>query len=38
LSWVFRAYKYAFDNPAVAGRELDPSRYRELNRAYRLGE
>jgi hypothetical protein len=38
LSWVFRAYKYALDNPAVAGRELDPARHRELNRAYGLGE
>jgi hypothetical protein len=38
LCWVFRAYKYALDDPAVSGRELDPARYRELNRAYGLSE
>ena len=38
LSWVFRAYRYSLDDPAIAGRELDPVRHRELNRAYGLGE
>jgi hypothetical protein len=38
LSWVFRSYRYALDDPALAGRELDPARYRELNRAHGLGE
>ncbi|HWC31312.1 MAG TPA: aryl-sulfate sulfotransferase [Dehalococcoidia bacterium] len=38
LSWVFRAYRYALDDPALARRELDPGRFRELNRAYGLVE
>jgi hypothetical protein len=37
LSWVFRAYRYGLDDPALAGRELDPARHREFNRAYGLG-
>jgi len=36
MNWVFRSYRYAFDDPALAGRELDPGRYRELNRAHGL--
>jgi len=38
ISWVFRAYRYSLDDPAIAGRELDPARHRELNRAYGLSE
>ncbi len=38
LSWVFRAYRYSLDDPAIAGRELNPARHRELNRAYGLSE
>jgi hypothetical protein len=35
---VFRSYRYALDHPALSGRELNPDRYRELNRAYGLAE
>jgi outer membrane protein assembly factor BamB len=38
ISWVFRSYRYELDHPALAGRELDPRRYRELNRAHGLIE
>lgn len=38
LPFVFRAHRYGLDDPAVAGRELDPGRYRELNRAHGLTE
>jgi hypothetical protein len=38
MSWVFRSYRYGLDDPALAGRELDPGRYRELNRAHGLTE
>jgi hypothetical protein len=36
MNWVFRSYRYELDDPALAGRELDPARYRELNRAHGL--
>ncbi len=36
ISWVFRAFRYGMDNPAIKGRELDPGRYRELNQSYGL--
>jgi Arylsulfotransferase (ASST) len=36
LQQVFRAHRYEFDDPAIAGRDLDPARYRELNRAHGL--
>jgi hypothetical protein len=36
ISWVFRSYRYELDYPGLAGRELDPARYRELNRAHGL--
>ena len=26
ISWRVRAYRYCLDDPAVAGRELDPAR------------
>jgi hypothetical protein len=29
---VFRAHRYAADHPALRGRDLDPSRYTDLNR------
>jgi hypothetical protein len=38
MNWVFRSYRYELDDPALAGRELDPAKHRELNRAYGLGE
>lgn len=38
ISWVFRAYRYGLDHPGLAGRELDPNRYRELNRAHGLAQ
>jgi outer membrane protein assembly factor BamB len=38
LCQVFRAHRYGLDDPAVAGHELDPGRYRELNRANGLVE
>lgn len=38
MSWVFRSYRYGLDHPAIAGRDLDPARHRELNRAYGLAE
>ena len=31
---VFRAHRYGPDHPALAGRDLDPSRYANLNRLY----
>jgi Arylsulfotransferase (ASST) len=36
ISWVFRSYRYEMGDPALGGRELDPGRYRELNRAHGL--
>jgi hypothetical protein len=34
--WLFRAYRYSADFPGLAGRELDPARYAELNRLHGL--
>ena len=31
---VFRAHRYGHDHPALAGRDLDPDRYANLNRLY----
>ena len=31
---VFRAHRYGFDHPALAGRDLDPDRYANVNRLY----
>ena len=31
---VFRAHRYGYDHPALAGRDLDPYRYANLNRLY----
>ena len=31
---VFRAHRYGHDHPALAGRDLDPDRYANLNRMY----
>ena len=31
---VFRAHRYGYDHPALAGRDLDPGRYANLNRLY----
>ena len=31
---VFRAHRYGYDHPALAGRDLDPDRYANLNRLY----
>jgi len=36
MSWVFRAYRYGPDYPALVGRELDPGRYADLNRLHGL--
>jgi hypothetical protein len=36
ITSIFRAHRYAPDDPALAGRELDPARYRDLNRLHRL--
>lgn len=36
IAWLFRAHRYEPDHPALAGRELDPGRYRELNRLHGL--
>lgn len=36
LTSVFRAHRYSPDHPALAGRELDPERYADLNRLYGL--
>jgi hypothetical protein len=35
-NWLFRAHRFAIDHPALAGKDLDPGRYRELNRMYGL--
>ena len=37
-SGVFRAHRYAPDDPSLAGRDLDPARYEELNLQIRTGE
>ena len=34
LNSVFRAHRYGPDHPALQGRDLDPSRYANLNRLY----
>ena len=34
LNSVFRAHRYGPDHPALQGRDLDPSRYADLNRLY----
>ena len=31
---VFRAHRYGYDHPALAGKDLDPDRYANLNRLY----
>ena len=31
---VFRAHRYGYDHPALAGRDLDPAKYANLNRLY----
>ena len=31
---VFRAHRYGYDHPALAGRDLNPDRYANLNRLY----
>ena len=31
---VFRAHRYGYDHPALAGKDLDPARYANLNRLY----
>ena len=36
MSWVYRAYRYETDYPGLAGRELNPENYLELNRAQGL--
>ena len=36
INWLFRAHRFGIDHPALAGKELDPGRYRELNRMYGL--
>ena len=38
LGWLFRALRYELDYTGLADRDLDPRRYRELNRAHGLGE
>jgi hypothetical protein len=30
-TWIYRAYRYGLDHPAVAGRDLDPNHYKQLN-------
>lgn len=35
---VFRAHRYLPDAPALAGRDLNPDRYSDLNRIYGLGD
>ncbi|MGI8554065.1 MAG: aryl-sulfate sulfotransferase [Dehalococcoidia bacterium] len=34
--WIFRAYRYAPDFSGLAGHDLDPARYAELNRLHGL--
>lgn len=33
-NWVFRAHRYGLDHPALAGRDLDPAHYANLNRLF----
>jgi hypothetical protein len=35
---MFRAHRYGPDHPALAGRDLDPARYANLNRLYAAGQ
>ncbi len=35
-SWLFRAYRYGPDDAGLAGRELNPDAYADLNRLYGL--
>ena len=36
MNWVFRAYRYGPDYSGLAGTDLDPARYADLNRLYGL--
>ncbi|MEZ4503372.1 MAG: aryl-sulfate sulfotransferase [Dehalococcoidia bacterium] len=36
LPWTYRAYRYPANDPAVAGRDLDPARWASLNRLHGL--
>ncbi|MCC6958528.1 MAG: aryl-sulfate sulfotransferase [Dehalococcoidia bacterium] len=36
MNWVFRAYRYGPDYSGLAGRDLDPTRYADLNRLFGL--
>lgn len=36
VNWIFRAYRYLPDHPAVVGKELDPRSCADLNRLYGL--
>jgi outer membrane protein assembly factor BamB len=36
MNWVFRAFRYSEDHPALAGRELDPRSHAATNRMYGL--
>jgi hypothetical protein len=31
VTWIYRAYRYGVDHPALAGRDLDPRANRNLN-------
>ena len=35
-TWIYRAYRYRLEHPAVADQDLDPDAYRQLNAAYGL--
>ena len=37
-SWVFRAWRYGEDHPALAGRDLDPGKLAAFNRQHGLDE
>ena len=36
VSWIFRAHRLLPDHAGLAGQELDPARYADLNRMYAL--
>ena len=36
IPWLFRAYRYGPDHPAVARRDLDPAKHASLNRLHGL--
>ncbi len=38
IPWIFRAHRYAYDYAGLRDRELEPARFRELNRMYGLGD